>query len=350
MYLSSIISLIIYGVLSMFLVLSSLYNALINRQLFYSAILLITLIGLIVGHYREYQMVIVGEKEQLKKEKFGLNDVFIILFTTLATLLTFYINNSLHLGGVVASSLVGLMGPLFIPKYQRAIFCGSFAGMASTLIFTNVWWIGLAGLLSGIILAISREIYDGFGGKLGASGFFGTVSASMLAGQFILFAENTSLNADLNIAVYFIIGAVVTYYVNKINKTGTVMASSAVGVIGGLILPVIYGAPGINYAVSLFCGSFVGMTIIDRLTTEFYLFISSFMGSIIYFYSQISFVGLGGKLGTTAFASVVAWWGLMALYDMAVDPPQMQKKKKRQRAPVQRGNNNLTSAEFNVNI
>lgn len=340
MYLGSIFSLIIYGVLSMFLVLSSLYNAILNVHLFYAALLLITLIGLIVGHYREYQLVIVDEKVRLKQEKIELFDWMIVLFTLLGTLLTFYINNNLQLGGVVASSMVGLLGPLFFPKLQRAIFCGSFAGMASTMIFTNVWWVGLAGLLSGLLLAFSREIYDGFGGKLGASGFFGTVTASLLAGQFILTNENVIIKSDINIAFYFIIGAVITYYVNKINKTGTVLASSAIGLIGGLILPIIYGGlSGVSYAVALFCGTFVGMTIIDRLTTEFYLFISSFMGTTIYFYSQVNFVGLGGKLGTTAFASVVSWWGLMYLYEMAVDPPQQQGKRNRKKdRPVKMDN------------
>lgn len=350
MYLGSIFSLLIYGLLSMFLVLSSLYNSLINVQLFYSAVLMITLIGLVVGHYREYRMVIVGKKAQLKQEKIEFFDIMVIVFTLLGTLLTFYINNSLQLGGVVASSIVGLLGPLLFPKLQRAIFCGSFAGMASTMIFTNVWWVALAGLLSGLLLAFSREIYDGFGGKLGASGFFGTISAALLAGQFILIGEDAVLTSDINIAFYFIIGAVLTYYVNKINKTGTVLASSAIGLIAGLILPVIYGGAGGSYAVAVFCGSFVGMTVIDRLTTEFYLFISSFMGSIIYFYSQVNFVGLGGKLGTTAFASVVSWWGLMFLFEMAVDPPQRQGKRNRERKRGYLENNNLTSNQVNGSI
>lgn len=348
MYLGSIFSLIIYGVLSMFLVLSSLYNALTHGQLFYSAVLLITLIGLIVGHYREYRLIIVDKKDKLKQEPIGYFDMMVVGATLLATLLTFYINNSLQLGGVVASALVGLLGPLLFPKLQRAIFCGSFAGMASSLVFTNDGWVALAGLLSGLLLAFSREIYDGFGGKLGASGFFGTVTASLLAGQFILIGEDPVLNSDINIAFYFIIGAVVTYYINKINRTGTVLASSAVGLIGGLILPVVYGGPGSNYAVALFCGSFVGMTVIDRLTTEFYLFISSFMGSIIYYYSQVNFVGLGGKLGTTAFASVVSWWGLMYLYDMAVDPPQKQGRRKLTKPDLLK-DKNFTNMEVNVN-
>lgn len=350
MYLGSIFSLFIYGFLSMFLVLSSLYNAIINLQLFYSAVLLITLLGLIVGHYREFQMVIVGEKDKLKHEKFSTFDLWVVLFTVVATLLTFYINNSLQLGGVVASALVGLMGPLLFPKLQRAIFCGSFAGMASTMIFTNVWWVVLAGLFAGLLLALSREIYDGFGGKLGASGFFGTITASLLAGEFIHLAPEATFKSDINIAIYFIIGAVLTYYINKINKTGTVLASSAVGLMGGLILPVVYGTPGGNYAVALFCGSFVGMTLIDRLTAEFYLFISSFMGSIIYFYSQMNFIGLGGKLGTTAFASVVSWWGLMFLYDMALDPPQRQKKSNRKKDRFTDKSKILTNAEANMSI
>ena len=36
------------------------------------------------------------------------------------------------------------------------------------------------------------------------------------------------------------------------------MASSAIGLIAGLILPVIYEGTGGSYAVAVFCGSFVG--------------------------------------------------------------------------------------------
>lgn len=320
MYLTSIFSLIFFTLISCFLVISSLWNAFLVGQYFYAALLLLILTGLVAGHYREYRLIIVKEKDKLKQEQFVVFDFFVIIATWAGTLLTFYFNNALGMGGVVASSLVGLLGPALWPKQQRAIFCGSFAGMATSLAFSNFWWVSLAGFFSGILLAVSREIYDGFGGKLGASGFFGTITASLLADRFVFLADGSTLNRDVNLVFYFILGAVVTYHINKINKTGTILASSIVGLLAGLILPPLYGPIGSSYAVAAFCGSFVGMTVINRLTNEFYLFTASLFGGVIFVYSQVNFAGLGGKLGTTAFSSVIAWWGLMYLYDMISGP------------------------------
>lgn len=329
MYFYSILSFSLLTLLTFFLVIPSLYNALFFSNPLYALFLVVIFIGLIVGHFHEYQIGIVQQRKELKSKTFVINDLIVVTVTALATALTFFLNNEFQMGGVVASSLVGFTGPLLYPKQQRAIFCGSFAGMASLTVFTHMGWVLFAGLFAGFLLASSREIYDGFGGKLGACGFFGTIAASLLSGNFILLAEEATLTADFNIAFFFIAGAVATYYINKINHTGTVLASSFVGILAGLILPVMYGDPGTNYAVAAFCGSFVGMTVIDRLTSEFYLFLTSFIGAIIYFFSQANFIGLGGKLGTTAFSAIVAWWGLMQLRDMTIDAsPRIRQRRK----------------------
>lgn len=331
MYIPSLISFLIFVAISVFLVISSLVNALATGSFLFSALLLLVLIGLISGHHREYQLVLVEDRARLNKLKLTAFDLAVVLATLAGTVLTFYLNNNLDLGGVVASALVGLTGPLFFPKHQRAIFCGSFAGMASSAIFTNIWWVGLTGLLAGLLLALSKEIYDGFGGKLGACGFFGTVTTAILSDRLIYVNYIGDLVRDYNLVFYFILGAVVTYHINKINKTGTIFASSGVGLLAGLILPKIYGPVGVSYAVAAFCGSFVGMTVIDRLANEFYLFVTSLFGGVIFLYTQVNFIGLGGKLGTTAFASVVAWWGLLFLYDQALDPRERARKLRRKR-------------------
>ncbi|PKK39307.1 hypothetical protein ABB02_01540 [Clostridiaceae bacterium JG1575] len=327
MYLPSLFSFIIYILLSLIIVLSGLYNALIHQNLPFAFLLLVVLVGLITGHFREYQLVLMQRREELKKDRLGRFDLQVVLAVSLATVLTFHLNNELHLGGVVASCLVGLLGPVLWPKQQRAIFCGSFAGMATTVIFTHYAWVLLSGLLAGLLLAFSREIYEGFGGKLGASGLFGTATAALLAQRFIFFADNSQIPTDYFLPLYFILGAVLTYHINKINHTGTILASSVVGLFAGLLLPLLHEPSGAGYAVAAFCGSFVGMTIIHRLTNEAYLFTASVMGSVIFLSSQVNFVGLGGKLGTTAFAAVISWWGLMFLYDMALEPGRHEPKR-----------------------
>ncbi|MFB0958489.1 MAG: hypothetical protein QMB61_05645, partial [Clostridiaceae bacterium] len=100
MYIPSLISFLIFVVISIFLVLSSLFNALAVGSYLFAAVLLVVLIGLISGHHREYQLILEEDKERLKKASFQLFDLFVILSTLGGTLLTFFLNNHLQLGGV----------------------------------------------------------------------------------------------------------------------------------------------------------------------------------------------------------------------------------------------------------
>lgn len=316
MYALTLISILIYAGFGLFLVLSSLFNAWSSHHYLSVVLLALASLGLVLGHFREARLALFEKKEQTKAATLTANDIIIIMVTCLATILTFYVNNNLKLGGTVASALVGLTGPILYPKQQKAIYCGSFAGMAGSIVFENLAWVALAGLLSGLLLAVSKEVYDGFGGKLGAAGLFGTLTTALISGRFIYQAEKTDYTVELLLILYFVIGALLTYWINRYNKTGPVLASAGVGLLVGLLLPQIHPIQGMNYAVSGFCGSFVGMTNQVRLKQEHRLIFPALLGAFIYGASQINFVGLGGKLGTTALAAVVGWSGLIFLFEM----------------------------------
>ena len=86
------------------------------------------------------------------------------------------------LGAVLAAGITGLISSA-LPYLNRrsdllrelpvAIYCGAFAGMTAPFIAQGYLFIAAAGLVSGLILIISKNTLHGFGGKLGTIAFGG---------------------------------------------------------------------------------------------------------------------------------------------------------------------------------
>ncbi|SHK17320.1 hypothetical protein SAMN02745227_01703 [Anaerobranca californiensis DSM 14826] len=92
----------------------------------------------------------------------------IILTTTIATIVTYYLSINLGLGAVVASGIVGLSVALFLPTDLSIVaYTAAFAGMSSAQVLASYPMVAFAGLLVGIIFIITQPLYQGFGGKLG---------------------------------------------------------------------------------------------------------------------------------------------------------------------------------------
>ena len=104
----------------------------------------------------------------------------IILFSVLATVITYWVNVHLKHGGVVASGIVGLTGGLILPAIYPdgagntlavMVICASFAGMSSTERFPHIFQLLVVGLLTGMIYIYSMPLAGGAGGKLGTIAF-----------------------------------------------------------------------------------------------------------------------------------------------------------------------------------
>jgi hypothetical protein len=66
-----------------------------------------------------------------------------------------------------------------------------------------------------------------------------------------------------------------------------------------------------DYAVPAYCGSFVGMTSIQLLFSHGELALAVVIAAVIYVLTACTFAGIGGKLGTIAFAgSMITALGL----------------------------------------
>jgi hypothetical protein len=103
----------------------------------------------------------------------------IVLYATIAAVLTYWLSVSLKWGPVLASAVVGLAGGLLLPLLHPisggmlavVVFCASFTGMSSPERLPGIGLMTLAGLFTGIIFLYSMPIFGGAGGKLGTIAF-----------------------------------------------------------------------------------------------------------------------------------------------------------------------------------
>lgn len=115
--------------------------------------------------------------------------LFEFLALVIGSLLTFYLNNELGWGGVIASAAVGLVGGLLpylnsssqqLKSVALAVYCGTFVGMASTSLFDELHYIFIASAISGLFYIYTRGLFIGFGGKLGSVAFSGVLATVLL--------------------------------------------------------------------------------------------------------------------------------------------------------------------------
>lgn len=113
-------------------------------------------------------------------------NIKILIVTTLASSITWYMNNSMGFGPLIANGIVGLIAAfLFNPKFAVACYTASFVGMSAISVLPSIMLSGLGGLLVGIIGISSSEIYSGMGGKGGTTAAFSTGLVRII-GQFFI--------------------------------------------------------------------------------------------------------------------------------------------------------------------
>ena len=83
------------------------------------------------------------------------------------------------------------------------------------------------------------------------------------------------------------------------------LGSSVVGILG-YILSLVFGTYSGLFAGTIFAASFAGMSQIKVLKNPRYFAIAGLMTAIIFLASSTYFLGLGGKMGTSAFIGVLA--------------------------------------------
>ena len=226
------------------------------------------------------------------------------------SLAAYYVNTGFGLGSVTASALTGILAAVFIKPYAAAVYCGSFAGMASPEFLGSTCMI-YAGIISGVVYVMCKNIFNGFGGKLGTVAFAGCIFASLITGSTLLGSAVPGWNTGIILIVYSAAGAVITFHLNVRAGYGPVLASGITGIAAGLLLPAVHGqAAGSMYALGVFSASFAGMSSKERFSSAALMVPAGIICGLIIIFTSPYMGGAGGKLGTAAFGSVIGLNGL----------------------------------------
>ena len=133
-----------------------------------------------------------------------MNNIIIIITGILGASLTFYVSKYLKQGAVRASALLSLIVGLFFYSFPESlniyltqnipiVFIGaSFVGMVSSNAKGNITQIAFAGLLFSIIYINKNDLFEGYGGALGAMAliaFLTTLSFSVMISKKINFKK-----------------------------------------------------------------------------------------------------------------------------------------------------------------
>jgi len=232
--------------------------------------------------------------------------LFEFLAVLVGGIVTFYLSCEIGLGAVVASSLIGILAAMIVPKYGAAAYCGSFVGMSSGALFCAYSEVALASAIAGIIYVIGRDVFSGFGGKLGTTAFIGATLTALILGREFLITPISDWNTNLWVLLFAFLAAPLTFYLNCTLGNGPVLASGAVGLVGGLILPVLFPEIGALLAVVVICASFTGMSNKTRCPKLWHMLVAGVFTGILFIFTTPLLGGAGGKLGTIAFAAIIS--------------------------------------------
>lgn len=251
--------------------------------------------------------------QRLRKEKERILKValFDFLVVFLATLATFVLSVNLGFGPVVAAGLTGILAALFVRRYEAAAYCGAFVGMSCPIgLFLSFGHLILAAAIAGIIFVITKQAFNGIGGKLGTIALAGCAIATFLIGREFPPGLPPAGETLGYLYLYSVLGGLITYILNVRLGHSAVLSSAVVGLAAGLLLPVLYPESGQVLGVMVICASFAGMSNFERIPCEFYMVITGIFCALIFIYTAPYFGGAGGKLGAIAFGSVIAIDGL----------------------------------------
>ncbi len=234
-----------------------------------------------------------------------------ILFVIIGGLIPYILNKHLNVNVVLGSALVGITGGLVLKKYEAALYCGSFIGMCSIEVFSYPEFI-LVALITGVLFILIKEVFNGYGGKLGTTAFiFGFLF-------YFIFYNNPNLPSTFTplqmviVVVGSSLAAWLTYVFNVKFELGPVLASGLVGLGIGVVLVLEGSNFSLHLAGIIFGATFIGMSSKEIAKNQWFIVIGGLLFGVVYI-MMIPFNGLGGMLGTTAFISTITLYGLRNL-------------------------------------
>jgi len=282
----------------------SLVKAMINDfSILDFTIIMIIIVLFVYGSIKHGKSLL--SKEYLKP------DFLDFFFTVISVVITYIISKELNISVVISSAIIGLLGFIFLRKYQMMIYCGSFAGMVSSQLFGYSEVLVLA-LVCGLVYLLTKNVFNGFGGKLGSIAF---VSSLVKANVFNISPLIASGGYNYLVLVLVgLIGVLLTFYLVNNKNISSVLASAGPSLIISVFLIYILRQYSL-YAFVYFAASFLGMSSKEVLKNYFQVVLGALMLGLIYYLLHHCFNGYGGKLGLMAFISSVSIFGLFSLIE-----------------------------------
>ena len=110
----------------------------------------------------------------------------------------------------------------------------------------------------------------------------------------------------ISVVIWVPIGAVLCYLLNIHGGFGSILAMGIVGTLAAFI-------PSLNkksnylqqLPASIYCGAFVGMSSVATTPSIGFVLAAGTLAGLFFMMSKNLFLGVGGKLGTMAFAGVI---------------------------------------------
>lgn len=266
---------------------------------------IILIIGALIAIYTEAKQIPSRISSKAKKSA----KIWQVISVFLGGVVTFAISHNLGLGPVISTSVIALLAYIIIPEYSVAVYCGSFVGMTSNLLFYNFQEVALASLISAIVFFLTSDVFNGFGGKLGTIALVGSSITCHSLGRDFLGISIGNFQTNTWIVLVAAIAAPLTFYFNVKRGQGPVLASAVVGILGAMLLPPLFPDIGNDLAVVAICASFAGMTSEDRCPNLLNMLITGLLTGMVFVYSTPQLGGAGGKLGTVAFGAVLSTCG-----------------------------------------
>ncbi|GAB6088980.1 hypothetical protein JCM12856_05730 [Spirochaeta dissipatitropha] len=222
---------------------------------------------------------------------------------------TYFLQRLTPLDAVMASATVGLAAHILIRPYAAAAYCGSFAGMMSTVLFPPLSMI-IAALVTALFFLVLMPVLDGWGGKLGTIAYIGTLSTAILMRKEFPAMTLPDQSFWVPILIAAAAGSLSTYELQHRSSLGPVAASSLTGLTAALMLAFfryagLAGDETLQLSLVFFCTGFIGMSARHRVSGGLESLAAGFAAGAIFILTSTSFGGTGGKLGTIALISVL---------------------------------------------
>lgn len=139
-------------------------------------------------------VIIAYSKVPMQDSKHLKEDFAAVLFVMLGAAITYLLHVHASLGSVIAAASLGTAAS-FVPTVFRqnklaaevpaASYCGAFVGMSSPNVAGSLLFILMASLIAGVLLVFSKNIFQGYGGKLGTIAFGGVALTYLLVFAFL---------------------------------------------------------------------------------------------------------------------------------------------------------------------